>query len=46
VWAESVVVEVEVLEGFVGGQEGDEGGLCIDTEGVIAQIDRSEVREV
>lgn len=35
VWTESVVVEDEVLEGDVGGEEGDKGGLGVQTEGVV-----------
>lgn len=45
VWPESVVVKNEVLKGYVRGQESNERGLGIQTEGVIVEIDCMEFRQ-
>ena len=44
--AESVVVQVEVLEWYVGGKEGDQGSLGVQTESVVVQVDRVQFGEV
>lgn len=44
--AEAVVVEVEVLEGDVLGEELDERRVGVDAEGVVAQVDGEELGEV
>lgn len=41
--AEAVVVKVQVLQRHVGGEESDEGGLCVEAKCVIVQIDGVEV---
>lgn len=42
--AEAVVVQVEVLEGDVRGEEGDEGRDEVQAEGVVVEVDGGEVR--
>ena len=44
--AEAVVVEIEVPQRDVGGQEGDERRLGVQAEGVVVEVDSVEVREV
>ncbi len=44
--AEAVVVEVQVLQGHVRGEKGDDGGLRIEAKGIIVEVDGVEVREV
>lgn len=41
--AEAVVVQVEVLQGHVGGEESHERGLGVETEGVVVEVDGGEV---
>lgn len=42
-WAETVVVEVEVLEWDVRGEEGDEWCLHVETESIVVQVNGVEV---
>lgn len=46
VWAEAVVVEVEVLEWDVRGEEGNERCLHVETESVVVQVDGVELWEL
>lgn len=41
--AEAVIVQVEVLQGHVGGEESHERGLGVETEGVVVEVDGGEV---
>lgn len=43
---EAVVVEVQVAKGGVRGEEGDEGGLHVQAEGVVVQVYGVEVGEL
>lgn len=43
VWAEAVVVEVEVLEWDMRGEEGDEWCLHVETKSIVVQVDGVEV---
>ncbi|MBE3046263.1 hypothetical protein IMZ48_27745 [Candidatus Bathyarchaeota archaeon] len=42
--AEAIVVEVEVLQRDVLGEELDERRVGVDAEGVVAQVDGAELR--
>jgi hypothetical protein len=44
--AEAVVVEVEVLQGHVGCQEGNQRRLCVQPKGIVVDVDCVEFREV
>lgn len=44
--AEAIVVEVEVLEGDVLREELDERRVGVDAEGVVAQVDGAELRQI
>lgn len=39
----SVVIQDEVLKWHVRGEEGNEGSLGVQTEGVIVEVDRMKV---
>ena len=43
---EAVVVEVQVLEGHVRREEGDNGCLRVEAKGIVVEVDGVEVREV
>ena len=45
-WTEAVVIEVEVAEGNMGGEECDKWRLHVETESVIVHVDGVEVWEV
>lgn len=45
-WAEAVVVEVQVAQGDVRGEEGDEGRLHVEAEGVVVEVYGVEVGEL
>lgn len=44
--AEAVVVEVQVAQGGVRGEEGDEGRLHVEAEGVVVEVYGVEVGEL
>lgn len=46
VGAQAVVVEVEVLQGDVCGEEGDEWRLCVEAKSVVVEVDGVELGEV
>ena len=37
--AKAVVVQDEVLERHMGGEEGHKGSLCVEPKGVIVEVD-------
>ena len=44
--AQSIVVQVQMLERHVGGKEGDEWRLRVEPKGIIVQIDRGKFGKV